>query len=236
MSWSRLACLAPLFTAACVDGIDTAHSLAQVDGLEVRLDITSAASEAIVEVSLTGRETCIVLDESFVVRANGWTSDRNRDRVFSGEEGDFCYEPPSVRMVVPPEFRTTGYVEVLDRTRRVALPIGDELQRRTASWVTPADGVLRSGERVEVEWSRREDLTRDSYYRGNVEGDPNGRFDLLPGAVGLTATVPSLSWTVDTQVTIGAVTRPPLRWEVAPGETWTVKVDASAVMPARAVP
>jgi hypothetical protein len=117
----------------------------------------------------------------------------------------------------------------------VMLPIGGELQRRTARWVTPADGALRSGEHVEIAWSRSEDLVRNSYYSGTVEGDPNGSFELMPGPVGLTGTVPLLSWTVDTEVTLRAKNRHPLRREVAPGETWSVRIEASTAIPARAV-
>jgi hypothetical protein len=234
MALSRLACLVPLFAAACWDdGPSAAHSLAQVDGLELQVSIDSKADEAIVEVRIFGRETCLEFDDSFVVRANGWTSDPTRDWVYRGDEDDITCAEPFVRMSVPEAYRTGGALEVLDRTRRVTLPIGDELQRRTARWVTPADGVLRSGAPLEIEWSRPADLARDGYFSGTVEGEPNGRFPMLTGPVHLEGTVPTLSSTVDTEVTVRVATRTPLRWEVAPGEAWTVKVDTSTAIPAR---
>ena len=138
----------------------SAYSLAEVEKLHVRVLVASEPTGARLEVSMGGEgyvQECVELDDSFSVVLDGVPIDP-ADLDHGNADVDECAQP-STTVAVPPERRAPGLELVIaDRTRSVTVSLGDSLEQRSARWVVPADGVLRTGEPFAIEWSHPADL------------------------------------------------------------------------------
>jgi hypothetical protein len=148
---------------------------------------------ATLRVTVWGDAICIAAGSEFAVTLPGaetleWDRGRNDE--------DFCggrlFAPHVVLAVDRDALTTPAIVTVSDQYESVRLDLGDLLVPRVATLVAPADGVLHSGQPIDVRWSPALAIA-DVTALGHVAGDDETH-TLAPAAAGdsrLTATAPA---------------------------------------------